>query len=172
MKITDALYNEIQSFDPYSFLTDVANNTYLYDERLTIVDEVNSKDQFGKSFKYLNEDELDELNHDNVIRINAIEVDTMLFEGLRCWFGGFLNVEDGVRAGHYSDGVLYYGTGIGYDTISSDLLGCYCDGIVKNVFISFCNEDWDVMKKGGYHYIHSNMKNYCYADKLKTLLAC
>lgn len=169
MKFDSAIYREIQNYDVGEFLKDCTEPED-WDDRYNIVQHINALDQFDRPYEKLSEEELDELNIENVLRIKVIDVDSLIFKGLREWFGGFENVIKGVRSGYYDHeaGKLYFGTGIGYDT-TSDLLACDCDGIGYDEFINFCNEDYEIMKQGGYNYLKSKNKEFCAYDKLKEL---
>lgn len=60
--------------------------------------------------------------------------------GLAAWYGSFEEMENKVRNLVEYDDYYYYETGIGYDTISSDLLGRKADGVAKSEFIDFLNQ--------------------------------
>ena len=169
MKFDSALYREIKNYDVGEFLEDCTEPEWIED-RYAIVEHICALDQFDKQLEELSEEEADELRLDHIIKVKVIDVDSLLFKGLREWFGGFQNTIKGVRSGYYDsdDGKLYFGTGIGYDT-TSDLLACDCDGTAYDEFINFCNEDYNVMKQGGYNYLKSKNKEFCADEKLKTL---
>lgn len=151
MEINSGIYREIESFDVSEFFNKFGDD-FGDDFANYILQSMCAKSDFGKPVSKLTDEEEDELDLDQFIKINRICLDSMLYQGLRLWYKD-LSVVDCVRGGLIEDGYLYYGTGIGYDTISSDLLGCDCNGIATNDFIAFLNEDYKTNKQGGYEYM-------------------
>ena len=158
----------MENYDSLEFIGDYETDPETYDEHYSILAQICALDQYNKPYDELSEDELDELRLDQVIRVKVIDCESLLFQGLREWFGGHNNVVKGVRSGIYESNRIYFGTGIGYDT-TSDLLACDCDGTAYDEFVNFCNEDYEAMKKGGYAYLQSKGKEFCAHDRLKTL---
>ena len=170
MKINSNIYREIQTFDVSEFLRNYELDSMSEDERYAIIEQICALDQFGKPYDELSDEERDQLDLDHIIKVKVIDCDSLIFDALREWFGDYYNVAKGVRSGVY-DGDnyrIYYGTGWNYD-VTSDLLACDSDGTARKEFINFCNEDYEVMKQGGYAYLQSKGKESCAYDKLKVL---
>lgn len=170
MKFNSNIYREIETYDVNEFLYNFDDAYVDGDNRLHIVEEINALNQFGKPIDKLTEKEYNERTFDNIIQIKAIKENSLIFNGLVYWYGSFDNILKGVRGAFfdYSEDILYYGTGVGYDT-TSDLLCCDCDGTARTEFVNFLNEDEDVMKQGGYVYLKSKNKETCAYDEFKKL---
>lgn len=153
MKINWKIYNDIQSWDVEEFIATFDNS----EEALEIYSNMCALENFGKPYWDLDEDSQQEISNFQFIKICRLPVDSMLYEALQHWYQDRPEVH--IRGGYIYKGYLYYGTGIGYDTISSDLLGCDCDGIAKEQFISFLNEPDNILKKGGIRYLKATAHN-------------
>ncbi len=80
----------------------------------------------------------------SIITVGCFRFDSLLAEGLAEWFEcKRYELEGYVRSCWLScDGdywCFYFVTGCGYDAISSDLLGCECDGVARRKFVDFLN---------------------------------
>lgn len=148
MKINWKIYNDIQSWDVGEFIRNAFDTI---EEGLSVHANMCALEDFNKQYWDLDEDCRQEVDQDQFIKVCRLSVDSLLYEALQLWYQD--KPEAHVRGGYVYKGYLYYGTGIGYDTVSSDLLDCDCDGIAKEVFISFLNEDEDTLKKGGKEYM-------------------
>lgn len=152
MRIDERIYNEMEVWDARDFLGDYDSDEF--DDRYEILRNINLQDQYGvKDFDDLTDEEMDNFLMDSVLLVKEIDFNSLLYVGLYDWYGSFDRVVEGVRSGTVYDGKLYFGTGIGYDTIGADLLGCNCDGVAREEFINFCNESRDVTELGGYAYL-------------------
>ena len=134
-KITSAIFNEIQKLDmnnhdAYEILYKLAEN------------ELVSENEYAS--KELIEDEID-----NISSVKMIHKEGLLFHALLKWHNRnenhnlndySLKVLENVRSAVLDDEYLYYVTGYGYDTISSDLLGGTSDGQAKYDFLKWINE--------------------------------
>jgi len=74
------------------------------------------------------------------ISIKRFYRDSLLAYGLAAWYGSFDEMENSIDGLVEYDDYYYYNTGVGYDTISSDLLGGHAGGVAKQEFIDFLNQ--------------------------------
>lgn len=143
MKFNDGIYKEISWFEPSEI---VANDTF---------DGIDSWDllrnlatlEAGYSLDVELDDEAGELVcevENGIIKVGRFAFDSLLAEGLAEWFeckrselAGYVRSCWLSRGG--DDWYFYFVTGCGYDVISSDLLGCECDGVAKRKFVDFLN---------------------------------
>lgn len=80
----------------------------------------------------------DECN--DTIRFMRVDKESTLWYALNAWFNSRNEKMADVIRGYVEDGsYFYYITGIGYDTVSSDLLGGEADGKLKHEFLEFIN---------------------------------
>ena len=174
MKIYDEIFNEMLNLDVQEFINldsdpDLGFNEY----NLSIYDEMCAKAQFNKPFGELSSDEEEELDREQFIKVKRIPLNSLLFRALRYWYRTWGHSQNTlanyVRGGYVDDDYLYYGTGIGYDTTSSDLLGCECDGQARDAFLDFCNEPEDVMDRGGFEYMKSKGLERSISSKLRSI---
>lgn len=147
MKINWKIYNDIQSWDVKEFIATFDDP----EEALEIHSNMCALEDFSKLYWDLDENSQREVDGFQFIKVCRLPVDSLLYEALQLWYQD--KPEAHVRGGYIYKGYLYYGTGIGYDTISSDLLGYECDGIAREQFISFLNEPDDIIEKGGNQYL-------------------
>ena len=150
MKINELIYHEIETIEPKKIESDL--------DLIAIYNDVCARAIYDKHFEELTDAELSELNNDCAISVKRIKIDSLLFRALRYWFNAWDDykiLSDCVRGCVIANGCLYYGTGWGYDTISSDLLGCQANGRAKEVFIKFVNEYEYIMEMGGRDYMYS-----------------
>ena len=86
---------------------------------------------------------------DEITSVYRISKDGLLYQALLKWHnrnenqnlnGHSLKVLENVRSAVLDDDYLYYVTGCGYDTISSDLLGGTSDGQAKYDFLKWIKE--------------------------------
>lgn len=154
MEINDLIYKEIECID-------LEKSFECEDEDLKMIyNEVLSRDLCGKPFNDLNEDEFNEFlfENDYSVAFKRVKIDSLLYNALRYWFcawDDYRSVAACVRGGYINNGCLYFCTGYGYDTLSSDLLGCSASGRARDAFIKFCNECERVMCKGGRSYMYA-----------------
>lgn len=161
MLINDYIYNEIKSYDGDEFVKDWDRDEDL-EYRNDVFQDLAAKEQFGKSFSELTMDECDRLSYD-ILKVKEFSRDSLLCDALQDWYGSYNKMLEGIRSATvyspdysvYAPESVYFVTGIGYDTISDDLLGCQSDGEAKRAFLDFCNESPEVMEKGGYAYMVS-----------------
>lgn len=85
------------------------------------------------------EDRIDE-ECDFTFCFMRVDKESTLWYALNAWFKSRNEkMEDVIRGYVEDDNYFYYMTGIGYDTISSDLLGGEADGKLKHEFLEFIN---------------------------------
>lgn len=105
-----------------------------------------NEDEFEDDSEY-NDAISNEMN--NIICINRIDTNGLLFNALLRYFnrnetsninGYQLAFHDHVRSCVFDGDYMYYVTGCGYDTVSSDLLGKSADGTEKYNFIDWLNK--------------------------------
>ena len=149
MEINDLIYKEIEMLD--------LKECYRNKDLAPICDEVCARVLYEKPFDDLDDIEREELGRDLCVAIKRIPIESLLFNALRFWYcaqNDYTVLADLVRGGYIDNGYLYFGTGYGYDTISSDLLGCKANGHAKEIFIKFCNEPESTMRLGGAFYMN------------------
>lgn len=143
--ITGAIFNEIEELD----FTSTEAMEHSYDNYYGILYQLAEK-ELDANKDYENESEYeDAVNEEisNMISINRISQDSMLYQALIKWHNRKdensyplnLKVLENVRSAVLDGGYLYYVTGCGYDTISSDLLGGSADGQAKKEFLNWIN---------------------------------
>lgn len=101
---------------------------------------------------YSLDDELDEEadervcdEENSIITVGRFLFDSLLAKGLAEWFkcdrhdGLVKHVRSCWLSCDGDDWYFYFVTGCGYDVISSDLLGCECDGVARRKFVDFLN---------------------------------
>ena len=146
MIINESIFEEIQVVDPQSF-GDYRSEEQWSDEYSDILTELGERELVTNCDRedYSEEDWYDMVFDEasNIIRVLRINQDGLLFQALMKWYGGrHENVIYNVRSAYdnYSeDGYLYYVTGIGYDTISHDLLGGTTAGDATKQFLEYIN---------------------------------
>ena len=146
MIINDSIFEEIQVVDPQSF-GDYRSEEQWSDEYSDILTELGERELIASCDRadYSEEDWYDMVFDEasNIIRVLRINQDGLLYQALMKWYGGRReNLLSNVRSAYdnYSeDGYLYYVTGIGYDTISNDLLGGTNDGDTTRQFLEYIN---------------------------------
>lgn len=134
-KITSAIFNEIEEVTEH-----VYDN---FEEYYDVLEQLGKKeiDPMHYDIEDLNEVLMD------FISINRVSTDSMLYEALRKYFyrdksnvnGYELEFYNNVRSCVFDGDYMYYVTGCGYDTISSDLLGGEADGVEKYKFLDWLN---------------------------------
>ena len=146
MIINESILEEIQVVDPQSF-GDYRSEEHWSEEYSEILTELGERELVASCDRadYSEEDWYDMVFDEasNIIRVLRINQDGLLFQALMKWYGGrHEKVLSNVRSAYdnYSeDGYLYYVTGIGYDTISNDLLGGTTDGDATKQFLKYIN---------------------------------
>lgn len=141
--ITSAIFNEIIEFN-FNTLDNLEENyQVLY--------------QLAQKELNINKDECSEQEYDDMINdeinqlisVKMIHKEGLLYHALLKWYnrnedhnlnGYSLKVLENVRSAVLEGDYLYYVTGCGYDTISSDLLGGSADGEAKYEFLKWINE--------------------------------
>ena len=145
-KITSAIFNEIEEVE--------FNSTEAYEEYYSVMYKLaenelclSEDEKENMSNDELQENIDDEMN--NIISVKRIHKEGLLFHALLKWYNRnenhnlndySLKVLENVRSAVLDDEYLYYVTGYGYDTISSDLLGGTSDGQAKYDFLKWINE--------------------------------
>lgn len=146
MIINESIFEEIQVVEPQSF-GDYNSEEQWSEEYSEILTELGERELVASCDRadYSEEDwqdmVFDEASY--IIRVLRINQDGLLFQALTKWYRGLHeNLLSNVRSAYdnYSeDGYLYYVTGIGYDTISTDLLGGKTDGDTTRQFLEYIN---------------------------------
>lgn len=145
--ITSAIFNEIEELD----FTSTEAMEHSYDNYYGVLYQLAEKELNTNKEDYENESEYEEAVDEeinNMISINRISQDGILYQALIKWHNRndensyplHLKTLENVRSAVLDGGYLYYVTGCGYDTISSDLLGGYADGKAKKEFLNWINE--------------------------------
>lgn len=140
--ITSAIFNEIQRVD----LSCPENREDIYH----IFYELAEKELDANKENYENESQYEEAIDEemsDIATVNRISQDGILYQALIKWHNRNdensyplnLKVLENVRSAVLDGGYLYYVTGYGYDTISSDLLGGNADGKAKEEFLKWIN---------------------------------
>ena len=139
MKFDDRIFNEM------NIITDVRNwvldsNGQINEANDSILLKLaqNEVDTTDYDNKYDYDDAVaDEYN--SIIRICSFKAESLLYAGLLEWYGSEKNMLKHIRSIYKNSEnrvtTYYFVTGIGYDTISQDLLGCAGDGKAKIEFI-------------------------------------
>ncbi|NMN02767.1 hypothetical protein [Bifidobacterium panos] len=140
MRITDSIFREIDSFGVDEFLgTDYDSEEY--EERRGILDELKAREHGYTDYASLTDEQRDEVDEDEILVVCRFDRYGLLADALRLWYGSFGVILEHVRSAYDGgDGYIYYVTGIGYDTIGSDLLGGEADGTMAGKFLDFINE--------------------------------
>ena len=144
MQFTDRIYKEIDWFSAREIaerdMLDGIDSCLLLDNLATL--------EAGYSLDGELTDEMEDRVSDaysSLITVGRFKFDSLLATGLAGWFH-VRHISD--IAGHVrscwlscdgDDGIFYFVTGCGYDAISSDLLGCACDGVARDEFVDFLN---------------------------------
>lgn len=127
MKFNDYIFNEIQDIE----LNPTANESFMYDIYPQLVD---------REAEDLATDDYDESDVDIEV-VEFIPYNSLLWLGLVKWYGNRETALKHIRSAVDTEYGVYYVTGVGYDTISSDLLDRPADGQGKEEFIKMLNED-------------------------------
>lgn len=148
--INDSIYNEIDVVeypDNYEQLTNVGIS---WDELDNIRNEMarieleNNSESYGvDDIESFDGDQIDDIVRDiagDYISVKRFYRDSLLAYGLAAWYGSFEKMENSIRGLVEYEDYYYYNTGVGYDTISSDLLGREANGVAKQEFIDFLNQ--------------------------------
>ena len=142
--ITSVIFNEIEDVTDQIFGEEYENFHHIaYNLAEKELDQ--NEDEFENENEY-SEAILEVMN--NIITINRINTNGILFHALLRYFNkdqtsninGYKHLfYEKVRSCVFEGDYMYYVTGCGYDTISSDLLGTLADGTEKNNFIEWLN---------------------------------
>ena len=127
MKFNDYIFNEIQDIE----LNPTANESFMYDIYPELVD---------REAENLATDDYDESDVDIEV-VEFIPYNSLIWLGLLKWYGDRETALKHIRSAVDTEDGVYYVTGVGYDTISSDLLDRPADGRGKEEFIKMLNED-------------------------------
>lgn len=127
MKFNDYIFNEIQDVDLNSEENEIFMDT-IYPE---LVD---------REAEDLDDDDYDESDVDIEV-VEFIPYNSLIWLGLLKWYGDRETALKHIRSAVDTEDGVYYVTGVGYDTISSDLLDRPADGRGKEEFIKMLNED-------------------------------
>lgn len=153
MRIDDAIFHEIQSFDMADdfFSSRSLSRVGVGDERVALLDELKAREAGYESYAGVPDGKRDEVDEADILFVKRFDRDGLLAEGLREWYGGEGKMLEGIRSAYCpdtSDGRLagddrryvYYVSGMGYDTISADLLGGKADGVARRQFLAMLNQ--------------------------------
>ena len=127
MKFNDYIFNEIQDIE----LNPTANESFMYDIYPELVD---------REVENLATDDYDESDVDIEV-VEFIPYNSLIWLGLLKWYGDRETALKHIRSAVDTEDGVYYVTGVGYDTISSDLLDRPADGRGKEEFVKMLNED-------------------------------
>ena len=127
MKFNDYIFNEIQDVDLNSEENEIFMDT-IYPE---LVD---------REAEDLDDDDYDESDVDIQV-VEFIPYNSLIWLGLLKWYGDRETALKHIRSAVDTEDGVYYVTGVGYDTISSDLLDRPADGRGKEEFVKMLNED-------------------------------
>ena len=127
MKFNDYIFNEIQDIE----LNPTANESFMYDIYPELVD---------REAESLATDDYDESDVDIQV-VEFIPYNSLIWLGLLKWYGDRETALKHIRSAVDTEDGVYYVTGVGYDTISSDLLDRPADGRGKEEFVKMLNED-------------------------------
>ena len=127
MKFNDYIFNEIQDVDLNSEENEIFMDT-IYPE---LVD---------REAEDLDDDDYDESDVDIQV-VEFIPYNSLIWLGLLKWYGDRETALKHIRSAVDTEDGVYYVTGVGYDTISSDLLDRPADGRGKEEFIKMLNAD-------------------------------
>ena len=127
MKFNDYIFNEIQDIE----LNPTANESFMYDIYPELVD---------REAESLATDDYDESDVDIQV-VEFIPYNSLIWLGLLKWYGDRETALKHIRSAVDTEDGVYYVTGVGYDTISSDLLDRPADGRGKEEFIKMLNEN-------------------------------
>ena len=127
MKFNDYIFNEIQDVDLNSEENEIFMDT-IYPE---LVD---------REAEDLDDDDYDESDVDIQV-VEFIPYNSLIWLGLVKWYGDRETALKHIRSAVDTEDGVYYVTGVGYDTISSDLLDRPADGRGKEEFIKMLNEN-------------------------------
>lgn len=152
------IFSNLYGFDPqevqYTICTllahDVDVDEFLYDytpfadedDYNTVMDELKAREAGYSNYQtaeQLGDNALNAIDEVELIHVRYFNTHSKLGEALRQWFN---TDDDNVLASHLRSGfvdpetdLVFYVTGIGYDTMSSDLLGSAPDGEAYKAFI-------------------------------------
>lgn len=138
------IFNEIQ--DVSKKLLDDELESYYHISRALAEKELDDSVENYQDEDDYNEAVDSELN--NIININRISTEGLLYRALMKFFnkdkthnlnGYQLAFHDNVRSVVFDGDYMYWVTGCGYDTISSDLLGGDADGTKRLEFLEWLN---------------------------------
>lgn len=127
MKFNDYIFNEIQDVE----LNPTANESFMYDIYPELVD---------REAENLATEDYDESDVDIEV-VEYIPYNSLIWLGLLKWYGDRETALKHIRSAVDTEDGVYYVTGVGYDTISSDLLDRPADGRGKEEFVKMLNED-------------------------------
>lgn len=127
MKFNDYIFNEIQDVDLNSEENEIFMDT-IYPE---LVD---------REAENLDDDDYDESDVDIQV-VEFIPYNSLIWLGLVKWYGNRETALKHIRSAVDTEYGVYYVTGVGYDTISSDLLDRPANGQGKEEFVQMLNED-------------------------------
>mgnify|MGYP003418137748 CR=1 FL=1 len=138
------IFNEIQDVLEIMLDEELENNYHVV-RQLAELELDDSVENYENEDDY-NDAVVGELN--NIITVNRIDTNGLLYRALMKFFnkdgshnanGYKLAFYDNVRSVVFDGGYMYWVTGMGYDTISSDLLGGNADGAKRLEFLEWLN---------------------------------
>ena len=149
MKFNDNIFEEMQVFDGTdSFMENNVIEDEIDEEANFDILNMLAVEEIGDEINGLTDDELEDRKvdeYEGIIRVLKFSQDSLLFDGLIEWYGSRDNMLKNIRSciaiengWHYD---YYFVTGVGYDTISSDLLDGKADGLAKKEFIEMLNKN-------------------------------
>ncbi|PLS29945.1 hypothetical protein Uis1B_2213 [Bifidobacterium margollesii] len=150
MRFNDGIYSEIQSFDAGEFLGVPCDSDHAleYDHRWDVYRRLQIREAGYDPDGPLTDEQADEADLTDIYVINRIDADGLLYDALGEWYGSRRDIVNHVRSAVIATDPmtpcrrwLYWPTGIGYDTISADLLDRPADGNARRQLIDLLNND-------------------------------
>lgn len=145
MLITEAIFREIQVVEEWMF-EDYDSEMGFSDEYIDILMQLAQKELEVSRDDYDSEEDFEEAVQEeayNIIRVCRFDAESLLAIALRHYYGSYTTMINSIRSAvdnYHVDGYIYYVTGIGYDTVSADLLNGSADGKAKYEFLAKINE--------------------------------
>lgn len=143
MKFDDRIFNEMDVVtDIENWVLDSNGQTNEANDSILFELAQNEVDATDYDNKYDYDDAVAD-EYSSIIRVCSFKAESLLYAGLVKWYGSEKNMLKHVRNIYKNSEnrvtMYYFVTGIGYDTVSQDLLGCAGDGKAKIDFIDMLN---------------------------------
>lgn len=78
-----------------------------------------------------------------LMTVKRFSFDGVLYQALLAYYGNYKEMMKGIRSAVSHDNYIYYVTGVGYDTISCDLLNGKADGTARKKFADSVNIEFN-----------------------------